>query len=280
MRFITYTADGVEGVGVKDGSGYRGLPAAVLGGGLLAFLDGRLEELAAVLADAPALGEHTLEPPVPRPRKILCVGVNYRSHAQESGFEAPEFPEVFARFGNCLVAGGRPLVRPRVSNLLDYEAELAFVIGAGGRHIPEADALSHVAGYACFNDGSVRDYQIRTQQWTMGKVFDGTGGFGPELVTPDELPPGASGLRIQFALNGETLQDASTADLIFDVPRLVAILSEAMTLEPGDVVVTGTPDGVGALRDPQIWLRPGDVCTVEIEGVGRLTNPVVQEGGA
>jgi 2-keto-4-pentenoate hydratase/2-oxohepta-3-ene-1,7-dioic acid hydratase in catechol pathway len=207
----------------------------------------------------------------------LCIGLNYRSHSEEVGFEVPTYPEVFARFANGLVADGAPLVRPNASTMLDYEAELAVVIGQGGRHIPESEALNHVAGYSLFNDGSVRDFQIRTKQWTMGKAFDATGGFGPELVTGEELPPGAAGLRIRTILNGEVLQDANTDQMIFSVPRLVSTLSEAITLTPGDVIVTGTPDGVGALRKPQVWLTPGDECVIEIEQIGRLTNPVVQE---
>jgi 2-keto-4-pentenoate hydratase/2-oxohepta-3-ene-1,7-dioic acid hydratase in catechol pathway len=219
----------------------------------------------------------TLLPPIPRPGKILCIGLNYRDHSQESGFEVPTYPAVFARFANSLIAHGDPMIRPNASNLLDYECELAVVIGKGGRHLEEQDALAHVAGYSVFNDGSVRDFQIKSQQWTMGKVFDATGAFGPELVTRDELPPGCSGLRIKTILNGAVLQDANTKDLIFNVAKLVAILSEAMTLAPGDVIVTGTPGGVGALRKPQIWMKPGDQCTIEIEQVGSLTNSVAQE---
>jgi 2-keto-4-pentenoate hydratase/2-oxohepta-3-ene-1,7-dioic acid hydratase in catechol pathway len=279
MRFISYTADGLAGVGIRTADGYRGLPVTQLGGDLQTFLDGGLDRLADLLADAPAfqLSDVTLLPPVTQPQKILCIGLNYRPHATEGGFEAPTYPEVFARFPNCLVAHGAPLVRPTASDWLDYECELAVVIGTGGRHISEENALNHVAGYSCFNDGSIRDYQIKTQQWTMGKVFDGTGGFGPELVTPDELPPGGSGLRIRTILNGTVLQDANTAEMIFSVPQLIAILSEAMTLTPGDVIITGTPDGVGAFQNPRLWLKPGDECTVEIEQVGILTNTVVQE---
>jgi acylpyruvate hydrolase len=169
------------------------------------------------------------------------------------------------------------MVRPNVSDLLDYECELAVVIGKGGRHISRDDALDHVAGYALFNDGSVRDFQIKSQQWTMGKSFDGTGAFGPELVTREELPAGCDGLRIRTILNGDVMQEANISEMIFGVAELVATLSEAMTLDPGDVIVTGTPDGVGALRQPQVWMEPGDVCTIEIEQLGTLTNPVVQE---
>ncbi|MFD9702528.1 fumarylacetoacetate hydrolase family protein [Lentzea sp. NPDC059081] len=281
LRFITYTVGAEEGIALKSGEGYRGLPVSELGGDLPHFLrdDAALEELAKILETAPeiVLSDVTLLPPVVRPGKILCIGLNYVDHSRESGFEPPSYPAVFARFANSLVAHGDPLVRPDASDLLDYECELAVVVGKGGRHIRESEALGHVAGYSLFNDGSVRDFQIRSDQWTMGKSFDGTGAFGPELVTRDELPDGCRGLRIRTVLNGETMQDANTDDMIFGVARLVSILSEAMTLDPGDVIVTGTPGGVGALRQPQVWLEPGDECTVEIEQLGSLTNTVVQE---
>ncbi|MDR3069759.1 MAG: fumarylacetoacetate hydrolase family protein [Propionibacteriaceae bacterium] len=276
MRFISYKSQNTEGLAFRDGESYRGLPVSVLDGDLSAYAD-RLDDLAAELEGAPELGDFTLLPPISRPGKILCIGLNYRSHSDEAGFEVPTYPTVFARFANGLVAHGQPLIRPNASTMFDYECELAVVIGKAGRHIAEKDALSHVAGYAPFNDGSVRDFQLKTPQWTMGKAFDATGGFGPELVTPDELPPGCSGLRIRTILNGETLQDANTADLIFPVSTLVATLSEAMSLEPGDIIVTGTPEGVGGLRNPQVWLKPGDECVVEIEQLGRLVNPVEQE---
>lgn len=281
MRFITYKVGDEEGVAIKSGASYRGLPVADLGGDLQSFLhdDAALADLAKRLGDAPEFGltDVTLLPPIPRPAKILCIGLNYRDHSQESGFEVPTYPAVFARFANSLIAHGDPIVRPNASNLLDYECELAVVIGKRGRHISEADALAHVAGYSIFNDGSVRDFQIKSQQWTMGKVFDATGAFGPELVTRDELPPGCAGLSIRTILNGVVLQDSNTKELIFNVAKLVTLLSEAMTLSPGDVIVTGTPGGVGALRKPQIWMKPGDQCTIEIEGIGALINSVVQE---
>jgi 2-keto-4-pentenoate hydratase/2-oxohepta-3-ene-1,7-dioic acid hydratase in catechol pathway len=281
MRFITYTSGNEEGVAVRSADGYRGRPVSELGGDLQSFLhdDSALAGLTKSLSTAPefSLTDVRLLPPIPRPGKILCIGLNYVEHSQESGFEAPTYPAVFARFANSLIAHGDPMVRPTASDLLDYECELAVVLGRGGRHISEDRALDHVAGYSLFNDGSVRDFQIKSQQWTMGKSFDGTGGFGPELVTRDELPEGCAGLGIRTILNGTVMQEANTKDLIFNVAKLVALLSEAMTLSPGDVIVTGTPGGVGALRDPQVWMKPGDECTIEIDQLGSLTNTVIQE---
>jgi 2-keto-4-pentenoate hydratase/2-oxohepta-3-ene-1,7-dioic acid hydratase in catechol pathway len=216
-----------------------------------------------------------LLPPVSRPGKILCIGLNYHDHARETGHQPPAYPAVFMRGATSLVGPGAVLVRPRVSEQFDYEAELAVVIGRTARGISESDALDCVAGYSCFNDASLRDYQRKSQQWTMGKNFDATGAFGPDLVTPDELPAGASGLRVVTRVNGEILQDGNTADMIFSVPRIIAILAEVMTLEPGDVIITGTPAGVGTSRTPPRYLRDGDVCEVEIEGIGVLSNPVV-----
>ena len=218
-----------------------------------------------------------LLPVVPRPGKFICLGRNYVEHAKEGGGEVPDYPAVFFRGATSLVAPGDPLIRPLCSTAFDYEAELAVVIGQGGKHISESHALDHVAGYTCFNDGSVRDYQRRTQQWTMGKNFDGSGPFGPWLVTPDELPPGAKGLRIMTRLNGELMQDGNSADMVFDVARTISILSEAMTLETGDVIATGTPAGVGYARKPPVWLKDGDLCEIEIEGIGVLRNPVRDE---
>jgi acylpyruvate hydrolase len=221
-----------------------------------------------------ALSEVALLPPVSRPGKIVCIGLNYVDHAKEGGNPIPEYPAVFLRAATSLVGPGQPILRPPVSAKLDYEAELAVVIGRPALRVREADALAHVAGYACFNDGSLRDYQRRSTQWTMGKNFDATGAFGPELVTPEELPEGAHGLRIATRLNGRTLQDGNTRDMIFGVARTIAILSEVMTLEPGDVIITGTPAGVGYPRQPPVFLQPGDTCEIEIEGIGVLSNPV------
>src|SRR6267142_4282852 len=207
-------------------------------------------------------------PPIPNPEKIICVGLNYLDHTSESGFVQPDYPTLFTRVNSSLVGDGAPIIRPNVSEQLDYEGELVAVIGRGGRHIKKADALDHVAGYSIFNDASIRDFQFKTPQWTVGKNFDGTGAFGPVFVTADELPPGGKGLRIQTRLSGQIVQNASTSDMIFDVDSLISIISEAITLEPGDILVTGTPSGVGMARKPQLFMKHGDICEVELEGVG------------
>jgi len=217
-----------------------------------------------------------LLPPIPEPGKILCVGLNYKDHAAETGNPLPTYPVIFTRFTSTLVPHGGKMLSPRASSMFDYEAELAVIIGKRGRNIAKDKALSHVGGYACFNDGSIRDYQMKTSQFTLGKNFDGTGGFGPDLVTPDELPKGAHALKIKCRLNGTTLQDGTTADLVFDVASLIAEISTVMTLEPGDVIITGTPAGVGMARNPKIFMKPGDVCEVEIEKIGVLRNPIAQ----
>jgi 2-keto-4-pentenoate hydratase/2-oxohepta-3-ene-1,7-dioic acid hydratase in catechol pathway len=216
-------------------------------------------------------------PPLPVPGKIICVGLNYVDHSIESGFVPPDYPTIFTRFASSLVGAGAPIIRPRVSTQLDYEGEMVAVIGTGGRHIPEENALDHVIGYSIFNDASVRDYQKKAPQWTIGKNFDGTGAFGPYLVTADELPRGGKGLHIQTRLNGQLVQDASTNDMVFSVAKLISILSEAITLSPGDVIVSGTPAGVGMARKPPLFMKHGDLCEIEIEGIGVLRNPVQDE---
>ena len=218
--------------------------------------------------------------PVARPGKVICLGLNYAAHAAEGGNAAPEYPAFFMRGATSLIAHGAPLVRPRVSNNLDFEAELAVVIGRRSRHLTAANALSAVAGYSCFNDGTLRDYQRRSSQWTIGKNFDGTGPFGPWLVTPSELPAGAAGLHIESRLNGQVMQSDDTSHMIVTVTDALVLLSEALTLEPGDVIAMGTPSGVGYARKPPVWMKPGDTIEIEIEGVGLLSNPVVQEDAA
>jgi 2-keto-4-pentenoate hydratase/2-oxohepta-3-ene-1,7-dioic acid hydratase in catechol pathway len=283
MRIVHFETGGVPGIAADEGSGWHGLTQR--NGGF----PGTLPELIAhgadllhigrSLAPSPAIDLNAVRllPPVPVPPKILCVGLNYDDHLEESGLKKPAYPEIFARFATSLIAHQEPIQRPRESMALDYEAELAVVIGKPGRRIPQEQALDHVAGYSLFNDASVRDFQLRTPQWTMGKNFDGTGSFGPWLVTPDAVPPGASGLRIQGRLNGRVMQDARTDLLIFSVPALIEMISVAMRLERGDVIITGTPGGVGVARKPPVFMQPGDIFEVEIEGLGVLTNPV-QEG--
>lgn len=286
MRFLAFARGGARGLAVADERGvYRGRTSAdphLTLEWALAQGPGGLRALAEALAAGEAVDPDavTVLPPLANPGKILCVGLNYADHTAESGMQQPDYPALFSRFASSLIGHGAPIVRPTLSEKLDYEGEVVAVIGRGGRHIPKARALDHVAGYAIFNDGSVRDYQLRTGQWTIGKNFDDTGAFGPVLVTADELPAGARGLAIETRLNGAVMQRASTDDLIFDVATLVSLISGALTLAPGDLIVTGTPSGVGAARKPPLFMKPGDVCEVEVEGLGVLVNPVADEAPA
>jgi 2-keto-4-pentenoate hydratase/2-oxohepta-3-ene-1,7-dioic acid hydratase in catechol pathway len=285
MKFISVSHQGREGTGLLQADGQARIAWAGQ-----ANYPGSLDDLvqqgpaalraaSAMLGDLPAVDLAGMDvlAPLRRPGKIVCIGLNYVDHSKESGFEPPSYPAVFSRYASSLIGHGAPIVRPRVSQQLDYEGELVVVIGKHGRHIPVEHALEHVLGYSVFNDGSVRDYQFKSQQWTLGKNFDDTGAFGPALVTADELPPGAKGLKLQTRLNGEVVQSASTDDMIFDVATLVSLLSEAHALEPGDLIVSGTPAGVGLARNPKLWMKPGDVCEVEIEGIGTLRSPIVDE---
>ena len=223
---------------------------------------------------AQALADLVLLRPVGRPGKVLCLGLNYHAHAAEGGNQASEYPAFFMRGHTSLLDPGAPLQRPRCSDKLDFEAELAVVVGRRARARTLTDALECVGGYSIFNDGSLRDYQRRSTQWTIGKNFDATGPLGPWVVTPDELPAGASGLRIQSRLNGRVMQDANTALMITSVAQAIVYLSEVMTLEPGDVIAMGTPAGVGYARQPPVFMVPGDTIEIEIEGIGVLSNPV------
>lgn len=284
MRFIAFINDrGQPALGARLGDELvdltaLGLPATL--DELLRQGDKGLQAAKEVAANAktrrPIAGLRYL-PPVSNPAKAFAIGLNYKDHAAESNFEPPKFPVVFQRYASSWVAHDEPLVRPKVSTQFDYEAELVAVIGKAGRYIPKEKALEHVAGYSLFNDGSVRDYQLRTNQWMLGKNFDNSGSFGPEFVTADEVPAGASGLQLQCRLNGEVLQNANTRDMIFDVATLVSVCSEAMALQPGDIIITGTPSGVGLARKPQVWMKAGDVCEVEVEGLGVLRNRIVDE---
>jgi acylpyruvate hydrolase len=256
------------------------LPADVLG--LIAGGAAALAAVTTAVAAAPAAAKHALASvtvalPIAQPPKFICVGLNYLEHAKEGGHPPPTYPSFFARFDRSLVAHGAPVILPKVSQQLDYECELTIVIGTGGRNISEAKALDHVFGYTIFNDVSVRDFQRKTTQWLAGKNFDGTGPLGPVVVTADALPPGAAPLNIMTRVNGTTMQSSNTSDMIFTVARCVALLSEIMTLEPGDLIATGTPSGVAHARKPPAWMKAGDTVEIEIEGIGVLRNPIVAE---
>jgi acylpyruvate hydrolase len=284
MKLVTFTNGSGERLGALQGENIVDLNQADsrIPADILAFLEAG--DSASQLAQAAVnsatqtipLSSVKLLAPIPRPGKILCIGLNYSDHAAESGQPVPKFPVVFAKYTNTVISHGDEIVLPRVSKEVDYEAELGFVIGKRGRYIPEADALQYVAGYLPINDVSARDYQTRTSQWTMGKTFDTFAPMGPALVTADEVPD-PHNLRIRLTIGDDVLQDSNTDKLIFGIPQLVASLSEVMTLEPGDVVSTGTPPGVGFAKKPPRFLKPGDVVSVSIEHLGTLTNPVVGE---
>jgi 2-keto-4-pentenoate hydratase/2-oxohepta-3-ene-1,7-dioic acid hydratase in catechol pathway len=284
MRLARIASDGREGIALADGDSARALFDTDAGypGGLPELVSAgsqALQRAAEVLATAEpvALESVSYLPLLGQTGKIICVGINYPGHARETHYDVPPHPTIFARFPTSLTGHKAPLVRPWVSEQLDYEGELVAVIGKGGRHIAEDGALAHVIGYSIFNDGSVRDFQMETPQWTVGKNFDSTGAFGPFLVTADELPAGGSGLQLTTRLNGQIVQHANTSEMIYGVANVIAFLSEAMTFHPGDALVMGTPPGVGLERDPQLFMKAGDVCEVEIEGIGLLSNPIVDE---
>ena len=238
----------------------------------------RASELAGSGSADLQLAELKLLAPVLQPSKAIAVGLNYVDHAAESPYkDPPKYPVLFHRYPSSWVAHDEALVKPKVSNDFDYEGEVAVIIGTAGRYISNEKALDHVAGYSLFNDGSIRDYQFKSHQWMMGKNFDATGSFGPTLVSADELPPGAVGLQLVTRLNGQTLQNANTRDMIFDVPTLVSVCSEVFELLPGDVIISGTPAGVGFARKPPIFMKQGDLVEVEVEGLGILRNRVVNE---
>lgn len=285
MRLVTYDAgDGPRAGALRDGEVvdvFRALggdspsgPASVR-----ALLEsGRIDDAAAAVesADAPRtpLEAVRLLPPIPDPDKLIGIGLNYRSHAEEAGLDPPATPTFFAKYRNSLAAPGAEVALPAASEKVDYEAEVAFVVGRRARDVGETDALGHIAGYTLLNDLSARDLQFATPQWMPGKVFDGSAPCGPTLVTPDEAGP-PEAIEIELVRNGETMQAASTADLIHSIPSLLAYLSSLMSLEPGDVVFTGTPAGVGSLRSPRVWLEPGDELAVVSPQLGRLETRIL-----
>jgi 2-keto-4-pentenoate hydratase/2-oxohepta-3-ene-1,7-dioic acid hydratase in catechol pathway len=280
MKLASFIAQGVESYGLIDDDGVIDLRGRLSACPTLrsALAADALRQIADITQDRKPdwpLSDVDLLPPIPQPDKIVCIGLNYRAHAAEAGLKVPEHPSLFLRLTNTLVPHGGALVRPSLSSDFDYEGELAVVIGRAGRHIATADALDHVAGYACFNDGSLRDYQFK-HSVSVGKNFVATGGFGPWLVTRDDIPD-PSRLTLVTRLNGNEVQRGETADMIFDVPTIIAYVSNFTRLEPGDVISTGTPPGVGLARKPPLWLKPGDVVEVEISKIGVLRNSVVAE---
>jgi 2-keto-4-pentenoate hydratase/2-oxohepta-3-ene-1,7-dioic acid hydratase in catechol pathway len=282
MKLVSYRRDGKPGFGAVKEQGIVDLAARLP----------QIADLASLVADNVALDEAwrlvsaatedftltqvELEPVIPRPNKIICVGINYVAHAAEAGRTVGKYPVIFHRYAETLLPHGAPLVRPTVSHNFDFEAELAVVIGRGGAHIAPEDAMSHVAGYTCFNDASVRDWQFHTHQYGMGKNFRGTGALGPWLITADEIPDYRE-LAIHGLLNGERLQTGQLSELAFDIPSLISYVSQALDWQPGDILATGTPSGIGFKRQPPIFLKPGDTFEVVIPGVGTLSNPVADE---
>jgi len=287
MRIVSFLQDGKQRIGCPKGDQIINLSIAdpELPTDLLSLLEAgpsAMEQAKQAAANAGsdalvASADITYLPLITRSPKVICIGRNYAAHAKEGGVEPPTYPEIFYRGNTSLIGHNQPILRPECSDKLDYEAELVAIIGKRARHVSLENALDYVAGYSIFNDATLRDYQRKSSQWTIGKNFDDTGAFGPEFVTADELPAGAHGLNIQTRLNGQVMQDANTRDFIFPIDDLVVKLSECMTLEPGDVIVTGTPAGVGYARNPPVFMKAGDLCEVEIEGIGVLSNPVQDE---
>jgi len=284
MRFLVGTRNGTQSVFSVAGDQATDLTAILpaVGSDLAALAadPSLLAQAASAVGTAPTVPLATITPalPIAKPGTIICLGLNYVEHIKEGGYDIPDYPALFMRGRNSIMAAGAPLVRPACSEKLDYEAEMMLIIGKGGRHIPEVTALSHVFGYTVFNDGSVRDYQRKTHQWTPGKNFDDTGAIGPFVVTPDEVPEGASGLKIESRVGEEVLQSSNTANMIWGVAKTLSIISQYTTLEPGDHIALGTPPGVGHAKKPNPrWLKPGEVIDIEIEGIGICSNPVVDE---
>lgn len=281
MKLVSFEAAGVAGWGVAHGDDVLDVGAALgsryasLRHVLAAYA---LAEVARAAAGAPRLapGSFRWLPVITNPGKVLCVGLNYETHRRETGRDVSEHPTIFTRFADTHIGHRADILRPKSSTQLDYEGELAVVIGRGGRHIARSEAMAHVAGYAAYNDATVRDWQRHTTQFTPGKNFPGTGAFGPWLVTVDEVPD-VNALRLTTRVNGEVTQDAGLDHLIFSIPVLIEYISAFTPLAPGDVIATGTPGGVGFKRDPQLFLKPGDTVEVEIPGVGHLINGIADE---
>jgi 2-keto-4-pentenoate hydratase/2-oxohepta-3-ene-1,7-dioic acid hydratase in catechol pathway len=290
MKLVTFEQDGTTRIGALRTQDGRQMVVDLnrvqprLPADMNQFLEGgaatqaQAEEVLATVqaADELDVASVGLKSPIPRPGKIICVGLNYKDHAAEANLDIPEYPTIFSKYANTVIGPGQPIVIPKVTQQVDYEGELAFVIGQRARYVAQEEGLAYVAGYLPFNDVSARDFQMRTSQWTIGKTFDTFAPMGPALVTADEIPD-PHNLDIRVTIGNEVLQASNTRHLIFSIPQLVAYLSQVMTLEPGDVVSTGTPSGVGFARKPPRFLRPGDVVQVEIEGLGTLANPVVAE---
>jgi 2-keto-4-pentenoate hydratase/2-oxohepta-3-ene-1,7-dioic acid hydratase in catechol pathway len=280
MKFVSFRASRTARYGVVDGNKVTDLTPRLKYPDLKGMIaaDARAEaerEAKGATADF-TLNQIVFAPTIPNPDKIICVGLNYHEHLNETGMDKHAYPSIFIRWADTQVGHLQPLIRPRISDTFDYEAELVVVIGKGGRYIAASDAMKHVAGYSCYNDASVRDHQRHSSQWTPGKNFPGTGAFGPFFVTPDEVGE-LKGKKIQTRVNGEVMQ-SSTLDMMIHSPaQLIAYVSTFTPLLPGDAIVTGTPGGVAWVRTPPPWMKPGDIVEVEIDGVGLLKNPIVAE---
>lgn len=284
MRYVTYERSGESRLGAVVGeevadivSAVPDAPATMMD--LIRADEAARQRIVEAVGSARRmpLADCRLRAPISNPGKFVCLGLNYAEHAKEGGHALPDYPSLFLRAATSLIGPGDPMIVPSCSTYLDYEAELAIVIGKRCRHVREEDAHKVIFGFTVFNDGSIRDYQRRTQQWTAGKNFDGTGSLGPWIVTADEVPANAKGLGIRTRLNNQVMQNSNTDHMIFSVYRTIAILSEFMTLEPGDVIASGTPNGVGHARTPPVWMKPGDTVEVEVDGIGILRNPIAAE---
>ena len=290
MKIVGFEAEGGLRLGLVEGDQVVDLQAAdpkvpANLGDVLAANDGDLKPLGEIARRAPASARRPLKGlkfglPVARPGKILCLGLNYLEHVKEGSQRdnIPKFPTIFMRCLTSMVPHEQPIIRPKASEQLDYEAEMMLIVGKRAKHLTMANATSCIAGYSCSNEGSVREFQRKTTQWDMGKNFDRTGGFGPWMVTADELPEAGKGLKIQSRLNGTVMQSDNTDNMMFPVADMLVYVTQGMTLEPGDIIFTGTPSGVGHARKPNpIWMKQGDVCEIEIEGIGVLRNPIENE---